>query len=290
MQQERHLTRVAVLAAAGLFLAVGPAMTPAAAQVARQASSAASTITPPAASPAPAAAPACDVDPDLARFVHPLSRTARALAAGKPLRIVAVGSSSTAGAGASTSAASYPARLEVELERRFRTRNITVLNRGINGEEVTDMVGRFESAVIAERPDLVIWQVGTNTVLRDHPLQPHMSVLHGGIAALKAAGADIVLIDPQFAPRVIVKANAKDMVGQIAQTAKEEAVDLFPRFDVMRRWLKDDGLTFDTVLSPDQLHMNDWSYACLAKWLAASIAEAATRPTETARAPKAMPK
>jgi hypothetical protein len=37
-----------------------------------------------------------------------------------------------------------------------------------------------------------------------------------------------------------------------------------------------------TFVSADGLHMNDWSYACLAKGLALAIAEAATRPTATA--------
>lgn len=228
------------------------------------------------------AAPACEVQSDFERFAHPLTHTAQVLASRKPLKIVAIGSSSTAGAGASTEAASYPSQLEVELERRLPGHDITVINRGVNGEEASDMVARFNTAVVAEKPDLVIWQVGTNSLLLDHPLKPHLSLLHGGIATLKATGADIVLLDPQFAPKVIAKANADGMVRLIALTAKQESVDLFERFKLMRRWLEVDGLSFDTILSSDQLHMNDWSYACLAKWLGASIAEAATRPVATA--------
>ena len=94
-------------------------------------------------------------------------RTARLLAAGQPLKIVALGSSSTSGAGASTSAASYPSRLAVELERHFPDTRSRVLNRGVNGDEAADMLARFDTAVIAEKPDLVLWQVGTNSVLRD---------------------------------------------------------------------------------------------------------------------------
>jgi len=40
-------------------------------------------------------------------------------------------------------AASYPARLEVELRSRFPGVAITVLNRGVNGEEAGDMLARF---------------------------------------------------------------------------------------------------------------------------------------------------
>ena len=35
------------------------------------------------------------------------------------------------------------------------------------------MLARFATGVIAAHPDLVLWQVGTNSVLRDHPLKPH---------------------------------------------------------------------------------------------------------------------
>ena len=62
-----------------------------------------------------APAPACNAPTELTRLVHPLTRTGRRLASGAPLVIVAVGSSSTYGAGASSPAASYPSRLAVEL-------------------------------------------------------------------------------------------------------------------------------------------------------------------------------
>jgi lysophospholipase L1-like esterase len=84
---------------------------------------------------------------------------------------VALGSSSTYGAGASTSAATYPSRLAEELARHFPGHELSVLNRGVNGQQITDMLARLETAVIAERPDLVLWQVGTNSVLRDNSLE-----------------------------------------------------------------------------------------------------------------------
>ncbi len=67
----------------------------------------------------PRRAAGCAVLADMARFDQPLARTARSLAAGQPIKIVAIGSSSTSGAGASSPAASYPSRLAVELARRF---------------------------------------------------------------------------------------------------------------------------------------------------------------------------
>ena len=232
---------------------------------------------------------ACNVTAEQVRFDLPLARTARLIARGKPIKIVALGSSSTYGAGASTSAASYPSRLADELARHFPGHEFTILNRGVNGDEAADMLARLDSAVIAEKPDLVLWQVGTNSVLRDKAVLPHATLLHEGLARLKATGADIVLIDPQYAPRVISKPNCEGMVSLIATAAKAEHVGVFHRFELMRRWREVEHLPFETFVSTDGLHMNDWSYACLAKALGVAIAEAATRPTATAIGPRLSP-
>ena len=68
--------------------------------------------------------------------------------------------------------------------------------------------------------------------------------------------------------------------------AKSESVCCFHRFELMRHWYEDEHLPFATFVSADGLHMNDWSYACLAKALALAISEAATRPTATATGPQ----
>jgi acyl-CoA thioesterase-1 len=229
-------------------------------------------------------APSCIAPPELARFNYRLRHTARRLANGEPLVIVAIGSSSTAGAGATSPSGSYPSRLAVELKQRFPANDITVLNRGVNGEETGQMMARFATGVIAAHPDLVLWQVGTNSVLRDHPLRPHSVLLREGIAELKEANADVVLIDMQYAPLVLAKPETEGMEDQIASAAKDESVDLFARFALMRNWYQAQHIPFEVIVSPDQLHMNDWSYACMAKLLAVAITEAATRPIASAAA------
>ncbi|HTZ00729.1 MAG TPA: SGNH/GDSL hydrolase family protein [Xanthobacteraceae bacterium] len=239
---------------------------------------------PAAAAAAPLASAICTAPADLTHFDRPLLHTMRRLASGLPLTIVAIGSSSTAGALASSAAATYPARLAIELKARFPGRGITVFNRGVNGEVTDEMMARFATDVIAAHPQLVLWQVGTNSVLHDNPLQAHSSQLRHGLEELKAAGVDVVLIDPQYAPKVLAKSETRAMVGQIELAAKEENVDLFRRFAVMRDWHEVQHLGFDVFVAPDSLHMNDWGYACWAKLIGKAIAEAATRPVAAAAA------
>ena len=233
---------------------------------------------------AQAEAPRCNAQLDQIRFANPLVRVAQRMSAGLPVTIVAIGSSSTAGAGASSPAASYPSRLQVELREQFKRDTITVINRGVNGEEVAEMLKRFDQAVIGAKPDLVIWQLGTNSVIRDHKFADHGAAIHAGIEKIRAMGADVILIDPQYAPKVIAKPDAASMVDLIALIAKQDDIDLYPRFQVMRRWHDVEHLDFPAFVSADGLHMNDWSYACLAKSLGLAITEAARRPVLSASA------
>jgi GDSL-like Lipase/Acylhydrolase family len=134
--------------------------------------------------------PACAVPPDLTRLDYRLARTARRLATGGTLTIVAIGSSSTGGAGASSPAASYPSRLAVELKERFPAGTIRVVNRGANGEDVSEMLARMQESVIAEDPDLVLWQVGTNSLLLDRPLTPAGALIRKGLQTRSAVTAE----------------------------------------------------------------------------------------------------
>jgi lysophospholipase L1-like esterase len=81
-----------------------------------------------------------------------------------------------------------------------------------------------------------------------------------------------------------VKAGIASTIELIATTAKEEDVDLFPRFNVMKHWSEVDHMAFKRFVLPDGLHMNDWGYACMAKGLGMAIAEAAQRPVVSAKA------
>jgi len=227
---------------------------------------------------------ACHYGADVSRFQSPLPRLSARLVSGLPVTIVAIGSSSTAGAGASTPAASYPSRLAADLTKRLHYDRITVVNRGVNGEEAGDMIKRFDSEVLSEKPDLVLWQVGVNGLLRETEMDATVTQINEGIQRLKAAGADVVLIDPQYAPKVLAKASLNDLLARFEIIAQANKVQLFHRFALMRAWHDANGMSFDKFVSPDGLHMNDWSYACLATALGVAIAEAGTRPTATAAA------
>jgi lysophospholipase L1-like esterase len=216
----------------------------------------------------------CDTPKGIVRLDTALGATARRLALNEPVTIVAVGSSSTAGAGASSAAFSYPNRLADELKRRYPEASITVLNRGVNGEEVGDMIARMDLTVLSARPTLVIWQLGTNSVLRDRNSDDILAQAREGIDRIKAAGADVLLVDSQYAPRVLNKPQLPRMLELTDELARSENISVFRRFAMMRHWHHDQQIPVDSFITADGLHMNDWGYACFARGLADAMVEA----------------
>jgi lysophospholipase L1-like esterase len=202
-----------------------------------------------------------------------LPHVANKLVAAKPVLIVAFGSSSTAGFGASSPEFNYPNRLAAQLRRQYPTADITVINAGVGGEDAPEMMKRLQTAVIDVHPDLVIWQVGTNAVLRNLDPADTAKLVDDGISRIQSAGdADIVLVDPQYSPRVTERPeSAGRMVKLLGHVAELRHVGIFPRFEVMREWHEKQALPVESFVISDGLHMNDWGYACFAQLLGDDI-------------------
>jgi lysophospholipase L1-like esterase len=208
----------------------------------------------------------------LSRSLGTLPRVARKLVAGQPLVIVAFGSSSTAGYGTSAPEFTYPNRLAAQLRRKYPTADITVVNRGRGGEDAPEMMKRLQTEVIDMKPDLVIWQVGTNAVIRDLDPDAMGQIVQDGVGRIQAAGADVVLVDLQYSPRVIEHPEgASKMVKLLGKIAQLRHVGVFPRFEVMRQWHENMAMPIDSFVIADGLHMNDWGYACFAQILGDDI-------------------
>jgi acyl-CoA thioesterase-1 len=216
----------------------------------------------------------------LARLDCALPHVAARLAAGDGLKIVALGSSSTEGVGASFPDRSYPARLNAHLRARYPDIDISVRNEGVSGEDAKEMLARLDR-VIAEKPDLIIWQIGTNAVLEGLDLVEQARLIQVGLDRLMSIDTDVALIDPQYTPHVVGKPNAVRMVELIESLGQQSGIGVFHRFAVMRHWRTVQHFPFGMFTSRDGLHMNDWSYDRFAKLLAGAISEASVKPVRT---------
>ena len=204
-----------------------------------------------------------------------LPRTASRLKSGEPLKIVAIGSSSTVGLWVLRSAATYPEVMRRELSRLRSNATIEVINSGRVGDTIPNNIARFERDVFAHTPDLVIWQLGTNDVAwGGRPDQGLKRSVVEGVRALKAGSADVVLMDLQYAPQVLASASYSTMEGIIADVAKQERVGLFSRFALMRNSVSA-GVAQSALVTWDGLHNTADGYDCIGRALARAISTSA---------------
>ena len=198
-----------------------------------------------------------------------LPRTASVLKSGLPLRIVAIGSSSTVGLWMTDQAKTYPEVMKREMIRLIPNARIEIVNSGRSGDTIPGNMARFEADVFAHKPDLVIWQMGGNDFTWLESGDSLRDKIATGIRAIKAHGADVILMDQQFTPMILATQYSK-MQNAIATAARQEEVGYFRRFEVMHKTVEG-GVPFLALSSLDGLHMSEDGYDCVGRGLARDI-------------------
>jgi acyl-CoA thioesterase I len=200
-----------------------------------------------------------------------LSRTSARLKSHESLNIVAIGSSSTVGLWEFRPSATYPEVMRREILRLQSDAKISITNSGRVGDTIPDNLARFDRDVLSFKPDLVLWQLGTNDIAWGGHVDDQLkNRIVQGIHALKASGADVILMDLQYAPMVLASAYYSRMQAMIGEVARQERVGLFSRFTLMRKSI-DAGLSPGTLVSWDQLHNSTEGYDCVGRALARTI-------------------
>jgi acyl-CoA thioesterase I len=190
---------------------------------------------------------------------------------GQTLTIVALGSSSTTGFGAFGNA--FPEVMRQELSRLHPASRVELINSGRIGESLGDNIARIDSDVLRYNPDLVVWQIGTNDVVWRGIADNAKQLLADSVIRIKAAKADVVLFDLQYAPLVLIGGRYSRMEKIITDVAGEEGVGYFSRFTLMKRAI-DAGTS--GLVSWDGLHNSAEGNKCMGLALAQMI-DAAVR-------------
>ena len=214
----------------------------------------------------------CKVAAAMPLNVAALPRFSRALASGGRVRIVAIGSSSTEGVGASSPNASYPSQLRALLESALPGDDFEVINMGVGGETAPTTAARLRRDIPALNPDLIVWQVGTNDALTGASLADYEETVGGALKYLKAQRLDVLLVGMQWTRKLAANQAYADVRDATARVAREQGVSVVSRFDAMRQLAEASGR--EDLIGPDHLHMNDRGYRCLAEQVAVTLAHA----------------
>jgi lysophospholipase L1-like esterase len=200
-----------------------------------------------------------------------LPRVAARLKEGQAVRIVVIGSASSAGIGATRVENAYPQRLQKELARRFPKARFAVINLSKRGQLASEMAGRFATDVLGQQPALVIWQTGTVDAVRGVDVEAFSDTLESGIDKLEGHGADVILMNMQYSPHTSTVLDVTPYRDDMAWVAQSKSVILFDRYAMMRYWAEAGIIDFSNPSEADQAKNDDLVHGCLAYRLAEMV-------------------
>lgn len=216
--------------------------------------------------------PECRVPGSKLYTLARLKAVKAALKEKRPIRVLAIGSSS-AGLGAS---ASYPVKLENALEQALPDVQVEVEARGLPGEVASGAGERLRTMVAELEPDLVVWQVGTNDALARVDIEAFGEALDESVQWIKSHDIDIVLIDPVFTESLADDAYYTQMVRTVQDVARREAVPLVHRYAAMR--FLSTQRTSEAHMLGRHFRLNDLGLRCMAEHATRAISLSLLQP------------
>jgi lysophospholipase L1-like esterase len=215
----------------------------------------------------------CHAPADLRDGDTTFPRFAARLKQGKPITIVAIGGSATAGAAAPGQA--YPQRLQQALARLYPKASIRVLNKGVPHQTAAEELARFPADIIAEKPDLAIWDTGTIEAVRGFDVGAFAATLEDGLALLRSHRIEAVLMDMQYSRRIAAVIDFDPYLNAMQRAADLGGAYFFRRFEIMQYWSDSGAFDFDEVPKADRATLAAAVYDCHGRELAGAIAAAA---------------
>jgi acyl-CoA thioesterase I len=201
-----------------------------------------------------------------------LPKTAKALAGGASVVIVALGGSSTLGTAAGGANLSWPSRLGAVLASRFPSARVKVVNLAMPRQTARDTVDRLTREVLPLRPTLLIWETGTVEAVRGTDVDDFRETVQGGIDQLQAAGTEVVLMNSQFSRDTDVMIHFAPYLTALRELADANSVPVFNRYGLMRYWAESGVLDLRTKDSEERRRLATRLYDCLGQSVADLVA------------------
>ncbi|WP_158808396.1 SGNH/GDSL hydrolase family protein [Beijerinckia sp. L45] len=217
----------------------------------------------------PALSPQCDVPAADIAAPAPLPNVTKVLAEHGTLHILAIGSASSAGLGSTAGVKSYPVQISDILESALKGVNVEIANRGVGGEVAQTSADRIRSEVALMKPDLVLWQLGTNDALSRVDPDQFTDVVKTTIEWLRDSGIDVVLVGLQYTSR-FAKDESYDAIRQALQKiATDEKVLYVRRYDAMK-FIAQTRANLH-LMANDNFHLSDLGNQCMAEHVARAM-------------------
>ncbi len=247
------------------------------------------------------AADACAAPDDITADISPFPRVAAMLKPDSTLSILTVGSATvfspteslqpgtvtglSLGLGNGprngdlmSSDAAFPMQMAKDLEQAVPGLKVNVTVKGGRGMLASEMLDILRSELAAHHYQMVIWQTGTVEAVRNIPVGTFYQTLSDGSALIADAGADLVIVDPQFSRFLRANADLDPYAQTMQQISAQPGVVLFHRFDLMRYWSGEGQIDLERTPKSARLKTVELLHSCLGAILARMVLASAHLP------------
>jgi acyl-CoA thioesterase I len=196
-----------------------------------------------------------------------------ALREGRPLKVLALGPSGTGVVGSGSASATYPSRLEEELEKRFLGVDVVMEHRSLPGDITADAIERFTALVTEIEPNLVVWQVGINDALAKADVEAFTGALVEILEWLKQHDIDAVLVEPPYSSALVSDEHYTALRAAIRNSAHQNGVPVVLRFEALQHLSQQRSET-----ARSQFGLSELGYRCMAEHVALTITLSVLQP------------
>jgi hypothetical protein len=217
-------------------------------------------------------AQSCEVPAYLLTTESALPKVEAAAKPGGKLNILVIGSRSST-IGLSDHSAAYPNRLQTYLAEKLPGIEVNVALELQVKKTAEDMAPTLGQLVGDRKPDLVIWQTGTVDAMRQVDGDDFRNALDDGVAAMKKAGTDVILMNLQYSPRTETMISGSAYLDNMRVVAQQHDVPLFDRFAIMRQW--NESGNFDLFSPSPGMELAKRVHDCLGRALSTFVIDAA---------------
>jgi hypothetical protein len=189
--------------------------------------------------PAPAGPAACEVPDYLLSADNTLPKVDEAITANRPLNILVIGSRSSTinvGGASGSEAAANPGQMQAALKAKLPSADVNLSVEILPKKTAEEVTAGMSKLLEGKKPTLVVWQTGTVDAMRSIDPDDFRAAVSEGVVALQEAGADVVLLNPQYSPRTESMISASPYLDNIRVVAQEHDGPLFDRFGLMKTW------------------------------------------------------
>jgi hypothetical protein len=218
---------------------------------------------------------ACEVPDYLLSSDNALPKVADAIKSASALNILFIGSrSSTINMIPNApETAAYPGQMQIALKEKLPKSAINLSVEIQAKKTAEEVVAGLPKLLESKKPTLVVWQTGTVDAMRSVDPDDFRTAVSEGVVALQEAGADVILINPQYSPRTETMISAPPYLDNLRVVAQEHDVPLFDRFAIMQSW--SDSGEFDLYSAAHGVELAKRVHNCLGRALSQFIIAAA---------------